>query len=104
MKMMSRLTKLALVFGGYAAACLIAYGAIYVHQLLSPPDVLQASAGMSAFGEFVLFIIVFGFFALVPAGLAAFLVIRKIMKQQPPIQGTARRRSASPHSSIHSSQ
>ncbi len=61
---MSKLTKLGLVIGGYMLACLAAIGSVYVNGLFTPAAVAQASAGMSAFGDLILFIGMFGFFAL----------------------------------------
>ena len=60
MSKMNRLTKLGLVIGGYVAACLIASGAVYVYQRLTQDAAAQASAGMYAFGDLILFLGVFG--------------------------------------------
>jgi len=76
---MSRLAKLALVFGGYVMACLVASGVVYVWQLSTQNAAAQASAGMYAGGDFILFIIMFGFLALIPTGLAVFFLIRKFL-------------------------
>ena len=77
---MSRLAKLGLVIGGYLAACLIALGAVYVNQLFTQDEVAsQASAGMYAFGDFILFIGVFVVLALIPTGLAAYFLLRKFL-------------------------
>lgn len=81
MKKMSGLMKLGLVFGGYVMACLIASGAVYLNQLFTQ-DPSQASAGMSAFGDSILFIAVFGFLALFPTGLAIYFLIRKLIVRQ----------------------
>jgi hypothetical protein len=51
MSKMSWLAKLGLVIGGYVMACLIAVGAVYINTLFTDPAVLQASSGMSAFGD-----------------------------------------------------
>jgi len=79
MSKMSRLTKLSLVAGGYAAACLIASGAVYVNQFFTPAAASQASAGMSAFGDLILFVLVFGVAALLPTGLMLYFVGRKLL-------------------------
>ena len=81
MRKMSRLTKLGLVLGGYVAACLIASGAVYVNQLFTDNAASQASAGMSAFGDFILFIGVFGILALFPTGLALYFLFRKFLSR-----------------------
>src|SRR5258705_12816314 len=59
MSKMSWLAKLGLVIGGYVAACLVAYGAVYLHDLIMDPAGFQTSAGMSAFCGFFLFVGVF---------------------------------------------
>ena len=79
MSKMSWLAKLGLVIGGYVAACLAAVGAVYIHDLFMDPAVLQASSGMSAFGDLILFIGVFVFLALFPTGLMLYFLIRKFL-------------------------
>jgi hypothetical protein len=74
----STFAKWGLVIGGYSAACLVASGAIYVNQLLTPGAASQASAGMSAFGDLILFILVFGVLAVLPTGLALYFLFRKL--------------------------
>jgi len=76
---MSRLAKLGLVIGGYIAACLVAYGAVYINNLFMDPAVLQASSGMSAFGDLILFVGVFGVLALFPTGLMLYFLVRKFL-------------------------
>ncbi|MBC7878528.1 MAG: hypothetical protein H7Y59_15260 [Anaerolineales bacterium] len=78
---MSWLTKLCLVIGGYIAACLLAYGAVYVNGLFIQ-DPSQASAGMSAFGDSILFLGAFGFLAIFPTGLALYFLLRKFLKRK----------------------
>ena len=68
---MSRLAKLGLVIGGYIAACLVAYGAVYINDLFMDPAVLQTSSGMSAFGDLILFVGVFFQFLLAHLGFTA---------------------------------
>ena len=70
-------TKIGLVIGGYEAACLAAYGVSYVYELLTQDAAAQASAGMFAFGDLILFIAVFGILALFPTGLALYFLFRK---------------------------
>jgi hypothetical protein len=77
---MRKLTKLGVVIGGYAMACLVASGAVYVNQLLTQNTAAQASAGMYAFGDLLLFIGVFGVLALLPTGLALYFLVRAFRK------------------------
>ncbi len=76
---MNRLSKVGLVIGGYVLACLIAIGVIYVYQWFTQDTAAQASAGMSAFGELILFVGVFGVLALFPTGLALYFLFRKFL-------------------------
>ncbi|HQA26862.1 MAG TPA: hypothetical protein PK893_11990 [Candidatus Competibacteraceae bacterium] len=70
---MNKLTQVGVVGGGYAAALLFAGAAFYLRQLsLDATD--QASSGMSAFGDLLLFIGLFGFLALIPTGLALYFL------------------------------
>ena len=81
MSKLSRLAKFGFVIGGYVAACLFAYGAVYINDLLMDPAVLQASGGMSAFGDLFLFVGVFGVLALLPTGLGLFFLFRKFLNR-----------------------
>ena len=78
---MSSLAKLGLVIGGYVVACLVASGAVYVYQLFTQDAAAQASAGMYAFGDFILFVGIFGVLALFPTGLALYFLLRKFLPQ-----------------------
>ena len=70
MQIMKALIKIALVLAGYVAAVLLASAAVAVRIAnTSGPDA-QASAGMYAFGDGLLFIAVFIAVALFPTGLA----------------------------------
>jgi hypothetical protein len=69
--------KIAIVAGGYVLAFLIACGAVALHAALTSQLVAQASGGMSAFGDLVLFVVVFGAAALVPTGAALFFLLSK---------------------------
>ena len=70
MQIMKALIKIALVLAGYVAAVLLASAAVAVRIAnTSGPDA-QASAGMYAFGDGLVFIAVFSAVALVPTGLA----------------------------------
>ena len=79
MSKMSWLAKLGLLIGGYVAACLGTVGAVYIHDLFMNTAVLQASSGMSAFGDLILFVGVFVFLALFPTGLMLYFLIRKFL-------------------------
>jgi len=79
MAKMSRLAKLGLVTGGYVAACLITSGSVYVYQLFTQDATSQASAGMFAFGDLILFVGIFGVLALFPTGLALYFLLRKFL-------------------------
>ena len=76
---MSKLAKLGLVIGGYVAACLIANAVVYVWQQYTQDAATQASAGMYAGGDLLLFIGVFGGLALIPTGLAIYFLARKLL-------------------------
>jgi hypothetical protein len=79
--MMSKLSwpvKVGLVIGGYAAACLVAGGVVSVYQSLTQNMAYQASAGMAAFGDFILFLVVLGFLLLFPTGLALFFLVQRL--------------------------
>ena len=78
---MSKLVKLGLVIGGYVAACLIASAVVYVWQLYTQDASAQASAGMYAGGDLLLFIGVFGVLAFIPTGLAVHYLFRKFLRQ-----------------------
>jgi hypothetical protein len=72
-------TKWGIVIGGYVLAFLIATGAVWLHMIASGPE-SDASSGMYAFAEAVLFLAVSGMIALVPTGLAVvFLGWRRIL-------------------------
>ena len=76
---MSSLSKAGLVVGGYILACLIASGVVYINGLFTQTAAAQASAGMFAFGDLLLFIGTFSFLALIPTGLAVYFLIRKFI-------------------------
>ena len=69
---------MGLVIGGYLLACLIASGAVYAYQSLNQ-SAAQASAGMYAFGDLILFVAIFGVLALLPTGLALYFLVRKFL-------------------------
>jgi hypothetical protein len=78
---MSRLAKAGLVIGGYVTACLAASAVVYIWELFTQGPIAQASSGMYAFGDLLLFIGVFGGLALIPSGLAVYFLLRKLLKR-----------------------
>ena len=71
---MKALVKFGAVLAGYAVAVLVAGVAVEVRVAhTSDPDA-QASAGMYAFGDGLLFVAVFSAVALLPTGLALFFL------------------------------
>ena len=82
MSKMSSPAKLGLVIGGYVVACLVASAVVYVWQLFTQNAAAQASAGMYAGGDVLLFISVFGVLALIPTGLAVLFLVRKFLKRK----------------------
>lgn len=79
MSKMSGLAKTGLVIGGYVLACIIAIGAVYAYEWSIPAAASQASSGMYAFGDLILFVSVLGFLALFPTGLAIYFLIKKLL-------------------------
>jgi hypothetical protein len=71
---MDRIRKFALVIGGYVAALLFGIAAVAIRSAFIDPAVAQASSGMYAFGDAILFVGIFGVVALVPTGGALFLL------------------------------
>jgi hypothetical protein len=82
---MKPMVKVAIVAGGYLVAFLMASAAVALHSALSGESGAQASGGMSAFGDLILFVAVFGAVAVVPTGAAfIFLMSRKRTLHEPP--------------------
>ena len=71
---MKPLLKVAVVAGAYIAAFLIAFAAVAVRVAITSGSDAQASSGMHAFGDALLFVAVFGGCALVPTGAALFFL------------------------------
>ena len=67
---MRPLLKVGVVAIGYIAAILIASGAVAIRLAFTSGPEADASSGMCAFGDALLFVTVFGIVALVPAALA----------------------------------
>ena len=74
---MKPILNVVIVVGGYVLAFLIAWASVAIHTKLAGDANAEASAGMSAFGDFILFITVFGVVALLPTGAAMFFIFSK---------------------------
>lgn len=62
--------KIGIIVAGYVAAIVIAVAAVAIHVASTSGPAAQASSGMYAFGDAVLFVAVFGVLALVPTAAA----------------------------------
>ena len=71
---MNKSVKIGIVIVGYILACVAAYAATYVQELATRGTDAQASQGMFAFGQSILFMLVFGGLALIPTVLAFFFL------------------------------
>ena len=71
-------TKVAVVMAGYAAAFLVALAAAAAQSYVWPVD--QASGGMAAFSDLLLFLCVFGVVASFPTGLAIYWIVTAIRR------------------------
>ena len=69
--------KVAIVAGGYLLAFVLAFAAVALHAAITGESGAQASGGMSAFGDLVLFVAVFGAVAGVPTGAGCFFLLTK---------------------------
>jgi hypothetical protein len=76
---MSRWSKIGLVIGEYILACLIASGVMYIYERFTQDAASQASSGMYAFGDLILFMSVCGFLTLFPTGLALYFLVKKFL-------------------------
>jgi hypothetical protein len=92
---MKPLLKVAIVAGGYLLAFLMASAAVALHAALTSESGAQASGGMSAFGDLVLFVAIFGTVALVPTGAAFFFLLSKKKLPNQTLEPTAGRRENS---------
>jgi hypothetical protein len=66
--------KVAAVSGGYVAAVLAGLAAVAIRVASTSGSDAQASSGMYAFGDLLLFVAVFGVSALVPTAAALFFL------------------------------
>jgi hypothetical protein len=74
---MSRGRKLGLVLGGYAAALLLAWGVVRLQGIVSSRPDQQASGGMSAFGDALLFLGVFVMAAIPPTAALLYFLYKR---------------------------
>ena len=73
---MKPILKVAIV-AGYLLAFLIASAVVALHSTITGQSGAQASGGMSAFGDLVLFVAVFAAVGLVPTGAGFFFLLSK---------------------------
>jgi hypothetical protein len=76
---MNRSVKIGIVIAGYVLAGIAALAAVFVNSLWMQAANAQASSGMSAFGDSLLCMLVFGTLALAPT-LLAFYFLRPYKK------------------------
>lgn len=74
---MKPVLKFAIIAGGYFLALLMAAAAVALHAVLTSMSGAPGSGGMDAFGDLVLFVLVFGAIALVPTGVGLFFLFSK---------------------------
>jgi hypothetical protein len=73
----NKFVKIGAVIAGYIIALIGAFMALYIRMLTTQGTDAQASAGMYAFGDAIVFLVVFGIMALIPTVLA-FYFLRSI--------------------------
>lgn len=71
---MKPLHKVALVAGGYIVSLLVAFAAVTLSVAVTSGSARQRAGGMYAFGDTLLFLGVFGVFALVPTAAMLFFL------------------------------
>jgi hypothetical protein len=71
-------TKVAVVAAGYAGSFVLALASATAQSYVWPAD--QASGGMAAFGDFILFVGIFGCLALMPTGVAIYWIVAAIRR------------------------
>ena len=74
---MGTVKRLAWIAAGYALCVVVGLAAVALNELRIAADVAQASSGMVAFGDMVLFVLVVGFFGLVPTWFLLKLFVEK---------------------------
>lgn len=80
--MKSILLKVGLILLGYVAAFFLACGAVAWNDRRLAQDVKDASAGMAAGGDLILFVFVFGLASLVPTGLGIYYLVWAAIKKK----------------------
>jgi hypothetical protein len=73
----SKLKSPALIAAGYVLSVGAGIAAVAVNEMFMPADVAQGSPGMVAFGDMILFVLVAGFFSLVPTWFLLKLLVEK---------------------------
>ena len=74
---MRTVKRLAWIAAGYALCVVAGLAAVALNELRIAADVAQGSPGMVAFGDMILFVLVAGFFGLVPTWFLLKLLIEK---------------------------
>jgi hypothetical protein len=74
---MSTAKRLAWIAAGYAVCIGVGIAAVAVNELRMLAEAAQSSSGMAAFGDVILFVLVTGFFGLVPTWFALTLFVEK---------------------------
>jgi len=74
---MGTVKRLAWIAAGYALCVVAGLAAVALNELRIAVDVAQASSGMVAFGDMILFVLVVGFFGLVPTWFLLKLFVEK---------------------------
>ena len=69
--------KLALIAAGYVVSVGAGFAAVTINEMRMPADVAQGSPGMVAFGDMILFVLVAGFFSLMPTWFLLKLSVEK---------------------------
>lgn len=77
---MNKLAKIGIVLVGYICSVIGAFAAVYINSLFIQD--VQASSGMSAFGDTLLFMLVCGGLAIVPTLLAIYFLFRNFIKSK----------------------
>jgi len=77
---LNKFVKIGIVIVGYIFAIIGAFAAVYVNSLfIQDPN---ASSGMSAFGDTLLFVMACGGLAIVPTLLAIYFLFRSFIKSK----------------------
>jgi len=76
----NKFAKIGIVIVGYIFAVIGAFAAVYINSLFIQDA--QASSGMSAFGDTLLFMLVCGGLAIVPTLLATYFLFRSFIKSR----------------------